>query len=90
MYTRAEVSKKISSTLSDLFEVDPEAISESALLYEDLDIDSIDAVDLIIELKSFTGLVIDPEDFKLVKTIEDVINIVCKLLENDTNSKSKL
>ena len=76
MYTRAEVSKKITS--------------ESSLLYEDLDIDSIDAVDLIIELKSFTGLVIDPEDFKSVKTIEDVINIVCKLLENDTNSKSKL
>jgi acyl carrier protein len=90
MYTRAEVSKKITSTLSDLFEVDPEAISESALLYEDLDIDSIDAVDLIIELKSFTGLVIDPDNFKSVKTIEDVINIVCKLLENDTNSKSKL
>ena len=90
MYTRAEVTKKITSTLSTLFEVDPEAISESALLYEDLDIDSIDAVDLIVELKSFTGLVIDPEDFKLVKTIEDVINIVCKLLENDTNSKSKL
>ena len=90
MYTRAQVTKKISSTLSDLFEVDPEAISESSLLYEDLDIDSIDAVDLIVELKSFTGLVIDPEDFKSVKTIEDVINIVCKLLENDTNSKSKL
>ena len=90
MYTRAEVTKKITSTLSDLFEVDPEAISESSLLYEDLDIDSIDAVDLIVELKSFTGLVIDPEDFKSVKTIEDVINIVCKLLENDTNSKSKL
>ena len=90
MNTRAEVSKKISSTLSDLFEVDPDAISESSLLYEDLDIDSIDAVDLIVELKSFTGLVIDPEDFKSVKTIEDVINIVCKLLENDTNSKSKL
>ena len=90
MYTRAEVSKKITSTLSDLFEVDPEAISESALLYEDLDIDSIDAIDLIIELKSFTGLVIDPDNFKSVKTIEDVINIVCKLLENDINSKSKL
>ena len=90
MYTRAEVTKKISSTLSDLFEVDPEAISESSLLYEDLDIDIIDAIDLIVELKSFTGLVIDPEDFKSVKTIEDVINIVCKLLENDTNSKSKL
>ena len=90
MYTRAEVTKKITSTLSTLFEVDPEAIYESSLLYEDLDIDSIDAIDLIVELKSFTGLIIDPEDFKSVKTIEDVINIICKLLENDTNSKSKL
>jgi len=87
MGIRTEVAEKISSTLIDLFEVDPEAISGSSLLYEDLDIDSIDAVDLLIELKSFTGLVIDPDDFKSVKTVEDVINIVCKLLENETNSE---
>ena len=87
MGIRAEVTEKIASTLTDLFEVDPEAISGSSLLYEDLDIDSIDAVDLIIELKSFTGLVIDPDDFKSVKTVEDVINIVCKLLENETNTE---
>jgi acyl carrier protein len=87
MDVRTEVTEKINSTLIDLFEVDPEAISDSSLLYEDLDIDSIDAVDLIIELKAFTGLVIDPDDFKSVKTVEDVINIVCKLLENETNSE---
>jgi|TARA_Y100000758_G_C15672058_1_gene282478 acyl carrier protein len=87
MGIRAEVTEKITSTLTDLFEVDPEAISGSSLLYEDLDIDSIDAVDLIIELKSFTGLVIDPDDFKSVKTVEDVINIVCKLLENEPNTE---
>jgi acyl carrier protein len=87
MGIRTEVAEKISSTLIDLFEVDPEDISGSSLLYEDLDIDSIDAVDLLIELKSFTGLVIDPDDFKSVKTVEDVINIVCKLLENETNTE---
>ena len=87
MDVRTEVTEKINSTLIDLFEVDTEAISDSSLLYEDLDIDSIDAVDLIIELKAFTGLVIDPDDFKSVKTVEDVINIVCKLLENETNSE---
>jgi len=89
MFTREEVTKKLTSTLSELFEVNPEEISESSLLYEDLDIDSIDAVDLMVELKSFTGLVIDPEDFKSVKTVEDVINILCLLLGNETNSKSK-
>ncbi len=89
MFTREEVTKKLTSTLSELFEVNPEEISESSLLYEDLDIDSIDAIDLMVELKSFTGLVIDPEDFKSVKTVEDVINILCLLLGNETNSKSK-
>ena len=87
MDVRTEVTEKINSTLIDLFEVDPEDISGSSLLYEDLDIDSIDAVDLLIELKSFTGLVIDPDDFKSVKTVEDVINIVCKLLENEPNTE---
>jgi acyl carrier protein len=80
MNSRAEVSQKITSILAELFEVDPESISENSLLYEDLDIDSIDAVDLIVELKSYTGKNVDPEDFNAVKTVGDVVNIVSKLV----------
>lgn len=80
MNSRAEVSQKITSILAELFEVDPESISENSLLYEDLDIDSIDAVDLIVELKSYTGKNVDPEDFNSVKTVGDVVNIVSKLV----------
>lgn len=80
MNSRAEVSQKITTILAELFEVDPESISENSLLYEDLDIDSIDAVDLIVELKSYTGKNVDPEDFNAVKTVGDVVNIVSKLV----------
>ena len=80
MNLRAEVSQKVTSILAELFEVDPESISENSLLYEDLDIDSIDAVDLIVELKSYTGKNVDPEDFNAVKTVGDVVNIVSKLV----------
>ena len=80
MNSRAEVSQKITTILAELFEVDPESISDNSLLYEDLDIDSIDAVDLIVELKSYTGKNVDPEDFNSVKTVGDVVNIVSKLV----------
>ena len=80
MNSRADISQQITSILAELFEVDPESISENSLLYEDLDIDSIDAVDLIVELKSYTGKNVDPEDFISVKTVGDVVNIVSKLV----------
>ena len=80
MNSRAEVSQQITTILAELFEVDPESISDNSLLYEDLDIDSIDAVDLIVELKSYTGKNVDPEDFNSVRTVGDVVNIVSKLI----------
>ena len=80
MNSRADISQQITSILAELFEVDPESISENSLLYEDLDIDSIDAVDLIVELKSYTGKNVDPEDFNSVKTVGDVVNIISKLV----------
>jgi len=80
MNLRSEVSQKIHTILVELFEVDLESISDDSLLYEDLDIDSIDAVDLIIELKSYTGKNVDPEDFSSVRTVGDVVNIVSKLV----------
>ena len=78
MDTREDITQKITSILENLFEVDSGSISESSLLYEDLDIDSIDAVDLIVELKSYTGRNVDPEDFKSVKTVGDLVDVVCK------------
>ncbi len=83
MITREEVYQKVTTILVDLFEIDPNAISEDSLLYNDLDIDSIDAVDLVIELKSYTGKRIAPEDFKSVRTVRDIVNAVLELLGDD-------
>lgn len=83
MIARDEVYQKVSALLVDLFEVDADLISEDSLLYEELDIDSIDAVDLVIELKAYTGKKIAPEDFKSVRTVGDIVNAVCKILGND-------
>ena len=64
---------RIKDILIHQFEVDEAAISMDANLYEELEIDSIDAVDLLVQLKELTGRKISPEVFKDVRTIGDVL-----------------
>ncbi|OXY81054.1 acyl carrier protein [Oceanimonas doudoroffii] len=80
MSDQEQIYQKIASVLEELFEIDPADINPEANLYQDLDIDSIDAVDLVVELKKMTGKKIKPEDFKSVRTVQDVVTEVEKLL----------
>lgn len=83
MESRTEIYEKLVSIFTDLFEIDASDITEQSLLYEDLDIDSIDAVDMIVELKKLTGKKIKPDEFKSVRSVEDVVDAVYKLMKNE-------
>lgn len=78
--TKTEIEKEIITSLADLFELEEQDISLSSKLYEDLDLDSIDAVDLIVHLQKVTGKKINPDEFKSVRTVEDVVNAVDKMI----------
>ncbi|TCS35559.1 acyl carrier protein [Paucimonas lemoignei] len=78
--SRDEIQAWIVDTLHEMFEIDKAAITPQSNLYTDLDIDSIDAVDLAVKLKELTGKRLSPEMFKTVRTVEDVINAVADLL----------
>jgi acyl carrier protein len=62
--------------LTDLFAIAPEKITPEADLYRDLDIDSIDAVDLAIEFKKRTGRQLTPDEFKQIHTVGDIVNVL--------------
>jgi acyl carrier protein len=66
--------------LHEMFEIDKAKITPQANLYTDLDIDSIDAVDLAVRLKQVTGKRLQPEVFKTVRTVQDVVNALADLL----------
>ena len=70
---------RIKGILVDQFEVDESAVSLDANLYDELEIDSIDAVDLLVQLKEITGKKIAPEVFKDVRTIRDVMGALTSL-----------
>src|SRR5215472_16556845 len=80
MLSRDDVYQKLAAYLEEMFEVPPEKISMDARLAEDLDLDSIDAVDLIVKLQEFTSRKLNPEEFKSVRTVGDVVECVHELL----------
>jgi acyl carrier protein len=75
-----EIYFKVISLFENLFDIDPDKITLESNLYQDLDIDSIDAVDLVIELRKMTGKKIQPDDFKSVRTVQDIVDQVEELL----------
>jgi acyl carrier protein len=79
--TREDIFKKMQDILADEFEIDRDTITPGAMLYNDLELDSIDAVDLLVKMKEFIPGKIDPEMFKKAVTIQDVVEILYPLVQ---------
>lgn len=59
--------------MKELFELDPDRVQPSARLIEDLELDSLDAIDLAVKVEETTSLVFDEAAIRKLRTIEDVI-----------------
>ena len=79
--TREEVFQKIREILSGEFEIEMSAITPDAKLYVDLELDSIDAVDLLVKMKEFIPGKVDPESFKKARTVQDVVEVIYPLVQ---------
>ncbi|GKV76278.1 acyl carrier protein [Pectobacterium carotovorum subsp. carotovorum] len=75
-----EIYQEITGLLVKLFELDTDDIKPESRLYEDLELDSIDAVDMVVHLQKRIGRKISPEIFKSVRTVQDVVDAVESLL----------
>jgi acyl carrier protein len=71
----------VADLLAEMFELDRQSLTLESNLYSDLDIDSIDAVDLAVKLKQLTGKRLLPEVFKTIRTIGDVVAALEALTE---------
>lgn len=79
MKTKEEILKAISDVLVSEFECEASKLTADARLFEDLDLDSIDAVDLVVRLQQQTGLKVKAEDFKSIRTLGDVADVIVRL-----------
>ena len=81
MTQKQTILQEVTELLHTLFEINPEDVKPESRLYEDLELDSIDAVDMIVHLQKKTGKKIKPEEFKAVRTVQDVVDAVGRLLQ---------
>ena len=82
--SKEELYTWVVDLLAEMFELDKSSLTLESNLYADLDIDSIDAVDLAVKLKQMTGMRLQPEVFKKIRTIGDVV----EALENLSSEQS--
>lgn len=75
-----EILDKLRTILHDTFEIEVTRVTPEARLFADLDLDSIDAVDLAIQLQKLTGKRIQPQDFKDIRSVADVVSAVHRLM----------
>ncbi|QDH75027.1 acyl carrier protein [Brevundimonas sp. M20] len=75
---RETIYSEIKEYLVSAFDVPRDLITPEADLVEQLNLDSIDAIDLMVQLKEITGRKIEPDEFRGIRTIDDVLNLAQK------------
>jgi len=79
MQNRDDILAMLTNLLIEEFEIPAQEITLEAELYSELDLDSIDAVDLVVRLRELTGKKIAPESFKQVRTVGDIVDAITTL-----------
>ena len=76
MHSYDEIYQAIKEILISDFECKPEQVRPEATLFEELYLDSIDAIDLIVRLQKIIGRKVTAEDFKQIRTLDDVVKVI--------------
>ena len=80
-----KIKQKIDKVLENDFEIDPERLKPDVALFTDLELDSLDIVDLIVALEQAFKIKIrtdDAQEFRDVRTLDDLYRTVQKMYEN--------
>jgi acyl carrier protein len=79
---RSEIYGEVQKHLSEMFALDIATIKEDARLRDDLDLDSIDAIDLAVKLQELTGKRVEENALRDVRTVKDVVDLIERMLTN--------
>ncbi len=79
-FTKEQILEELKKILIEELEIDEKDITLEANLFQDLDLDSIDAVDIAVRMQKFTDKKLSPAEFKKIQTVNDVVEAVYALL----------
>jgi acyl carrier protein len=77
---RGEIYAEVQRRIAEMFEIDPASIQEDSLLREDLDLDSIDAIDLAVKIQELTGARVEEAQLRTIRTVGDVVDLIDRMM----------
>ena len=80
-YTKEQIFEELKNILIEELEIAESDVKLEANLFEDLDLDSIDAVDIAVRMQKFTNKKLSPAEFKQIRTVNDIVEAVYGLLQ---------
>ncbi|MDX2019514.1 MAG: acyl carrier protein [Deltaproteobacteria bacterium] len=83
--TQAEIFDRVQAMMNELFELDREKITLESHLINDLDLDSLDAIDMAVKLEEITGHRVAEESLKAIRTVADVVHLVDGVVNGKTS-----
>jgi acyl carrier protein len=86
MRSKEEIFEEVRSILCQEFEFSPDEVMSTSHLIDDLDLDSIDAIDLAVKLEERTGLDLDEEELRALRVVQDVVDVVYAHLDAEADS----
>jgi acyl carrier protein len=88
MHTKEAVFEEVRSILCREFELSPDDVLPTSHLIDDLDLDSIDAIDLAVKLEERVGLDLDEEELRTLRLVQDVVDVVYRHLDARASAAS--
>ena len=77
MISEEEIRRQVVTTIAEEFELDPALLVPTATLYDDLGLDSLDAVDLVVAMeKTFAIKLANEEAVRAARTMDDLFQLV--------------
>lgn len=78
----ADILGALRETFEELFEIPPDDVQLESTLYEELDLDSLDAADMRARLQEVVGASIPELQFQDVRTVDDVVHLLQRVLHS--------
>ena len=78
--TKDEIYGSIRTTLIDNFEIPADRISPEARLTDDLELDSIDAIDMAVQIQELTSVRLEEDELRKLRTVGDTVDLVARLV----------
>jgi acyl carrier protein len=76
---KSKIIETINNTFIHTFEIEPEKLKKESLIFQDLELDSLDAVDMIVHMEQSLGIKVDIQKFSAVRTLEDIYELAYEL-----------